>query len=120
MKIKIDKADQQFSLYVRTRDKWTCQRCGRIHEEGSQGLHCSHFWGRGKENTRFDEVNADAICFGCHNFFHAHPAEHTKWKKKQLGDLEYDLLEKRADTMGKKDRKLMYLVYKQKNETFDS
>ena len=118
MRISIDQADKEFSLYIRNRDSWRCKRCGHRYVEGDRGIHCSHFWGRGKENTRFDEVNCDTICFGCHNFFHAHPQEHSNWKRRQLGEKEFILLEKRAHTHCKKDRKLMHLVYKKKNEVF--
>jgi len=112
MRIKIDEADRVFSRYIRTRDKWTCQRCGRQYEEGSPGLHASHFHGRGKENTRFDPDNVDSIDFGCHNYFHANPLEYVKWKKKQLGDKKFKMMEIRANTLCKKDRKLSLIIAK--------
>ena len=106
MRIKIDKADKLFSIYIRTKANWTCQRCGKKYPEGSRGLHNSHFWGRGRENTRYDEINCDAICFGCHQYFGANPAEYAEWKKKRLGEKKYDKLMLRAHTYCKKDRKL--------------
>ncbi|MEA2036440.1 MAG: recombination protein NinG [Nanoarchaeota archaeon] len=114
MKIKRDKADIVFSKYIRTRDNWTCQRCGKRYPEGSQGLHCSHYHGRSKENTRFNDDNCSAICFGCHQYFTSHPLEHTEWKKIQLGEEEFDKLTLKANTYCKKDRKLAHLVAKEK------
>lgn len=118
MRIKIDKADREFGFFIKARDHWMCQRCGAQHEEGSSGIHCSHFWGRGKENTRFDEENCDSICFGCHNFFHAHPEEHRRWKLKQLGEKGFRDLEIRAHMIGSRsNRGVIYIYYKKQNET---
>ena len=112
MKIKIDQADRYFSLYIRNRDKWTCQRCKKKYEEGSQGLHCSHFWGRSNESTRFDPDNACSICFGCHNYFHANPEDHRNFVLKRLGEKRFIILEIKRNTYCKKDRKLQKIVWK--------
>ena len=113
MKIKIDKADSLFSLWIRKRDKWTCQRCWRIYPEGSQIIHNSHYYGRGKENTRFEPDNCDAICFGCHQYFHANPNEYREWKLKQIGTRRFDTLMVQAHTYKKKDRKLEIIKWTQ-------
>lgn len=110
-KVKIDKADKAFSLYIRTRDSWTCQRCRRQYEPPTSALHCSHFMGRGKEATRFDEENADAICYGCHRYFTAHPAEHYQWQVKKKGQKVVDALILRSNQYQKKDRKLAHLYW---------
>jgi hypothetical protein len=110
--IRIDLADKYFSLFIRYRDNWTCQRCLKRYEVGSQGLHCSHFWGRARESTRFDPENASAHCHGCHAFFTANPELHRAWKLNQLGQLAYDLLMIRADSRQKKDRVLTAMIYK--------
>lgn len=107
MKIKIRKADTLFSEYIRTRDRWTCQRCGVKHEEGSRGLHCSHFFGRRKESIRFDPKNCHAICFGCHSFLDSQPEEHRRWIIEKIGKDEFLKLQLRAETPGKKNDKLV-------------
>ena len=112
-KIKIDAADRAFSLFIRTRDNWTCQRCKTKYEPPTSGLHCSHFWGRGNENTRFDPENATSHCYGCHSFLTANPQEHRDWKLKQLGEKRYKALDVRAHTYCKKDRKMALLVAQQ-------
>lgn len=113
-KIKIDKADKVFSQYIRTRDNWACQRCGKQYPEKSQGLHCSHFQGRGKENTRFNEQNADAMCYGCHMYFTANPAEHYQWQVERKGQDVVDGLVLASNMYCKKDREVWYLYYKDK------
>ena len=114
MRIKIDEADKLFSLIIRNRDKWTCQRCGKKYPEGSRGLHNSHFWGRGRENTRFSEINCDALCMGCHSYFTANPTEFTEWKKKRLGEKIFNELMIQAHTYCKKDRKMMVIYLTKK------
>jgi len=109
--VRIDPADKVFSLYIRYRANWKCERCGRRFEVGSQGLHCSHFWGRARESTRFDPVNCVAHCHGCHAFLTANPELHREWKLKQIGQAEYDRLMIRAHVTQKKDRKLVSIIY---------
>ena len=83
MAIKRTKWDVVFSNLIRYRDKWTCQRCGRVYPEGSQGLHCSHFFGRGTWATRLEEANAMALCFGCHQRVGSNPIDHIElWEFK--------------------------------------
>ena len=57
-------ADAAFSLCVRERAEWRCERCGSQPEK--QGLHCAHIMSRGHWSTRFDPQNALALCYGCH------------------------------------------------------
>ena len=111
MKIKIDKADKVFSQYIRTRDHWTCQRCGKRYEPPTSALHCSHFMGRGKEATRFDEENADAMCYGCHQYFTAHPLFHYDWQVKRKGQKTVDSLRFRANQYHKRDREMAYIYW---------
>src|SRR3989304_3584837 len=113
MKIKIRKTDSLFSKYIRKRDNYTCQRCEKKYPEKSQGLHCSHFFGRRAESTRFEPLNADAICMGCHSYFHANPFEYTIWKKRQLGEESFNLLELQKNTYKKRDD-VMNLLYIEK------
>ena len=44
--IRIDPLDQLFSLYIRTRDNFTCQRCG----VKSKNVQCAHFIGNDDAN----------------------------------------------------------------------
>lgn len=119
-KVKIDKADRMFSLYIRTRDGWKCKRCGNQYTPPTSALHCSHFKGRGKENTRFDERNADALCYGCHRYFTAQPDEHYKWQLETKGQKVVDDIIRCANTYKKKDRETDYLKFKTKLSELES
>jgi hypothetical protein len=111
--IKRDKADALFSKFIRHRDHWRCQRCGRQHAEGSQGLHASHFYGRRGESTRFDPQNVDAVCYGCHRLWGGDlRREYEKHKIIQLGNDAFNRLTLRAHTSQRKDRELAYLYVK--------
>ena len=90
IKIKIDPLDRLFSQYIKARDK-CCQRCG-----GSGGLQTSHFWGRGRKSVRWDSENSCLLCYGCHQYFHANPAEHTEWFIQRLGQERFNLLSART------------------------
>lgn len=112
--IKIDPADKLFSLYIRSRDGWACQRCYRRYTPPTMALHCSHFVGRGKENTRFEPLNADSLCYGCHRYFTSHPALHMEWQVARKGQEMVDRLVLAGNTYRKKDRIAERLYWKQK------
>ncbi len=113
-KAKIDLADKYFSLWIRSRANWTCERCGKYYAPPTSALHCSHFIGRGKENVRFDPENASAHCYGCHQYFTSHPAEHVAWKLERIGQEAYDALRLKSNMYCKKDRKSEAMYWKQK------
>lgn len=109
--MKIDRADHYFSLYVRNRDNWTCQRCKGYFKEG--GLQASHFFGRRMESVRFDLENVDSLCYGCHRYWEKEDREaYREFKVKQLGERGFELLSIRARLIAKKDRKMMAIVWR--------
>lgn len=112
MRIKLDKADIAFSQYIRERDNWTCQRCKRKFPPKTQGLHCSHYFGRGNECTRFDPENCDALCMGCHSAWDSNKEDYRDFKVKQLGEERFKALRVRASSICKKDRTLAYIKIK--------
>ena len=113
-KIKIDVADKAFSLYIRHRDNWTCQRCGTKYTPPTMALHCSHFQGRGKEATRFEPLNADALCYGCHQYFTSHPAEHYRWQVDKKGEDVVNQIVIQSNTYKKKNREIEKLIWREK------
>jgi len=117
MKIKIDKADKAFSQYIRLRDM-ECRKCHSIVQKNDKGLpvshQASHFMGRGKENTRFNELNVDTLCMGCHMYFTAHPLEHVDWQIEVKGQETVDELRLWSNQYKKKDRAAEYLYWNQK------
>lgn len=113
--VKITPADKAFSDYIRTRDQWTCQRCGKVYNPlvstDRMALHCSHFQGRGKEATRFDPLNADAMCYGCHRYLGAHPAEHYAWHVQRKGQDMVDRIVLASNGYKKKSERKLEAVY---------
>lgn len=116
--VKITPADKAFSDYIRTRDKWTCQRCRTKYDPlistDRMALHCSHFMGRGKEATRFEPLNADAMCYGCHRYLTAHPAEHMAWQVQRKGQEMVDrIILASSGYKSHKERKLEAVYWRQ-------
>lgn len=116
-KVKRDKADAVFSQYIRKRDG-KCMRCHspvRFNEKGMPVSHqASHFMGRGKEATRFDEENVDCLCGACHMYFTSHPAEHYMWQVEKKGQKTVDAIVLRSNTYQKKDRQMAYLYWSER------
>lgn len=85
-------ADRYFSTWIRARDK-KCVFCG-----ATDGLTCSHYFGRLISATRYDPDNCDALCFSCHRKHEPKKQSYYKrFKKKQLGPRKYKALEDRAN-----------------------
>lgn len=115
--IKRDPADDIFSKYIRLRDM-ECRRCHSLvslNDKGDPVSHqASHFQGRGKEATRFDEENVDTLCGGCHQYFTANPGEHYMWQVKMKGQKTVDLIILRSNQYHKKDRQLAKMYWAQR------
>jgi len=119
MKTKLRKTDILFSKYIRQSDDWRCLACGensRDYSGNKRGLHCSHYWGRGHENTRFDPENCISLCWYHHNFAWGHGdgrQEYMAFMRRRLGDKGFDLLDLRAHIYKKRDDKLDEIIIKQ-------
>mgnify|MGYP004458241523 FL=1 len=65
-------------------------------------MHNSHFIGRSRYNTRYDEENCDALCMACHTGANSiSHDEYVNFKKNQLGDRKYAELIQRGQTIVK-------------------
>jgi len=96
--IKRTPADKAFSDCIRSAAEWTCERCETYYPEGRRmGLHCSHYHGRGKWGVRFNVNNAEALCYGCHQYLGAHPNLHTDHKLESIGQGAIDILQEKAN-----------------------
>lgn len=90
------KADTLFSRYIRERDK-TCFFCSNVASQNS------HFWGRGNSATRYDPMNCDGICGGCHMRHEGNKQGMYRDRKlKQLGKEGYAQLELRGRSIMKR------------------
>lgn len=104
MRLKISPADKWFSLKIRYRDDFRCQRCKAQFDLSDNQLDCSHFHKRGKKSVRFDEDNCVTFCKPCHLYFDgngwwnlpAHAAEHREFMLNRLGKKKLEALDARA------------------------
>jgi len=113
--VKRSKYDAVFSQLIRLRDEYTCQVCGKSYESNSQGLHCSHFYSRRHQNTRYDPLNACAKCYSCHQKMGGDPVNFTRWIRKYLGDTLFDELHRKHNQIkkwGKGEKEEMYQHYR--------
>lgn len=105
-RIRRDRLDYLFSIYIRHRDGWSCQRCGRHYGRKDRGLHNSHFIGRANMATRFDPNNCMALCYGCHQIYETHKATvYRDFMLKRLGQAMFDALIARSQQIVKFDAK---------------
>ncbi len=118
MKIKLRRTDTLFSNYIRERDNWTCQRCRTPYDKHSpyarMGLHCSHYWGRGRESTRFEPDNCISLCMACHLLW-GHGDQRDQYKDfmvHKLGEQRFKTLMVQANTHKKRDDKMNLIVIK--------
>ena len=114
--MRLRKTDGLFRKLVLKRDNFTCQRCGTTYpEDNCRGLHVSHYWGRGRENTRFDFDNCVCLCYGCHLIWghgDGRP-EYEAFMRHKLGQQRYDLLELRAHIHKGRDDKSDALIIRE-------
>jgi len=102
---------------VRKRSGGYCERCGKYY--GWKKLQCSHFFGRARRSVRWDEDNACALDFGCHQYFTAHPLEHTEWFMNRLGEDKFNmLLSRMRNTHPKPDKKLIEIYLRERIKEF--
>lgn len=113
------KTDKLFRDYIRTRDGWRCLACGdnsKDYSQNKQGLHCSHYWGRGHENTRFDPENCISLCTYHHIFDWGHGDGRDKYKAFMidwLGEDRFLMLEVRAHLTKKRDDNADEIIIRQ-------
>jgi len=98
--MKISPADKYFSKCVRARTNWTCECCGKQYEENSQGLHCSHYYGRRAYAVRYDPMNAFAHCFSCHQKLGSNPEDFHRWATETLGKQAIGILQEKRENIG--------------------
>lgn len=111
--MKISLVDKLFSLFIRDRDDWRCQRCFTQYSHPTMGLHNSHYFGRTKKSVRFDPQNCDALCWGCHRIWEKEDREgYRNFKIKQLGEKAHDALILRANMPQKIDYKMILMGLK--------
>jgi hypothetical protein len=89
--IKITPADKYFSLCIRERSDNTCERCGKVYSEG-RGLQCCHYESRRNYSTRFEPLNAFALCYACHCLLDGSPIKFTQFYIDKRSQVMLDIL----------------------------
>ena len=109
MKIKLRKADKLFTKITRFRFDYTCQKCGRKYGEDKPlyNLGVSHYYGRSRENTRFDPDNVTLLCnMPCHRKWEGiERGDYTEHMIGRLGQRGFDELTLKANSYKKRDDK---------------
>lgn len=100
------KADDEFSKWIRARDK-KCISCGR-----TTNLTCSHFWRRVNSSVRYDPENCDTLCWmPCHITWEKEKqGKYMAFKLKQLGQEKYSFLMLKAHKIVKRDEAILELM----------
>lgn len=114
-KVKLRRTDLLYTQYMRQKYDYTCQRCGRVYaSDNCRNLGVSHYWGRGHENTRFDDENCDPICtLPCHQTWgNEGREEYTAFMINKLGQDRFDLLRLRAHICKDRDDKADMIILK--------
>lgn len=112
-KIKIRKTDRDYSKYIRTKADWKCEMCGRDCSYDKSKLENSHYFGRARETTRFDDRNCHALCKPCHRKTHENKEYYSLWIKKKLGHTEFQRLALLSNQVGKRDDVMQNIINKQ-------
>ena len=97
--IKLTPADKWFSLCVRERVGWRCERCMKSYSPPTSALQCAHYFGRRNWATRFEPLNAFCLCFACHQYFHENPYSFVAWAEMKLGEAVVGILREKADDL---------------------
>ena len=101
--MKRDKTDALFSRFIKLLSGGICARCHKYLGVKSRGLHCMHWFSRGKKNIRFDRFNAAGGCYGCHRYLDQHPLEKTEFFLNLYGQAQFERLRWLADHPNKID-----------------
>jgi hypothetical protein len=107
----IKKLDELYSLVVRTRDNFKCQKEGC--PASGKYMHCAHIFTRSRMFTRWDLDNGITFCYYHHLLWsHREPVEFTLWCMERLGKEKFEELRKKSIAYIKKiDENEMKEIY---------
>mgnify|MGYP003457169196 CR=1 FL=1 len=60
-------------------------------------LQCAHIFSRTYKSVRWDLKNMICLCASCHFYGHNNPTRFTEFVKRYLGEVEYQMLDQRAN-----------------------
>ena len=103
---------------AKTRDKFTCLRCGASKANGAQ-IQGSHIKGTGAyPNLSYYTINIKALCASCHRWWHSAPTESGIWFKKKFPKWYRDIKDLAHAHVGKLDYNTIYKNLKEELNTF--
>lgn len=92
------KADEAFSLFIRTRDAqpyegvaFRCISCGRILP--IEQADCGHYVNRQHMSLRYSEMNCNAQCRQCNRFQEGNIQDYRRGLIHKIGEQKVDLLD---------------------------
>lgn len=92
----IKKMDVLWSLIIRTRDNYQCQKEG-CPAHGKRNAQAAHIWARGHKKTRWEIDDGITLCYYHHILWaHRQPLEFAEWIKQRIGEKKYFELRDRA------------------------
>jgi hypothetical protein len=93
--IKTTSLDKLFSQFVRLLADGECKRCHK--KVGYKLLQNAHFHSRRKQTVRFDRLNTQALCAGCHFLIDQNPVEKYEFFRGLMTSKEFDGLNRIAN-----------------------
>ena len=94
--LMIEKLDRLWSIAVRTRDRFQCQK-SPCPAHGKY-MHGAHIWERGNMLVRWDVDDGITMCYYHHlHWAHRKPLEFAEWIKERIGSRKYYALRKKSD-----------------------
>jgi len=118
MKIKLRKTDLLFTKIQRFRFNYTCQKCSRKYDEYARlyNLGVSHYYGRSREATRYDNDNVTLLCnLPCHRLWEGmERGDYTEYMITRLGQKGFEELTARSNTYKKRDDIQTEIILKSK------
>ena len=98
--MKISPADKWFSLCVREANNHTCEWCGK-----SGRMEASHVFSRRHRTIRWDKLNANCLCSGCHRKWHESPLNAFSWFEGVFGEGRIQILREKMNSRVKVTKK---------------
>jgi len=100
------KADEAFSLFIRTRDAqqyegraFRCISCGKVLP--IEKADCGHYVNRQHMSLRYSELNCNAQCISCNRFDEGNTSGYRKGLIEKIGQQRVELLEALKHTPNK-------------------
>jgi hypothetical protein len=107
-----------FSLYIRTRDNFTCFTCGKSKQSHPELVfQAGHLFSRIKTAIIYDEYNVNCQCYSCNTRHSSDPDIYRELFRQVYGQAKYDELYNKRNAVckrSKNDIEMLTIHYQQK------